>query len=97
MSLPEVEILLATYNGERFLREQIDSLLAQDYENIRVLARDDGSSDGTVEILQQYAERVPDRFQLMPASPATGPFASRMTTGLPCRIRKRPIAPAQRR
>ena len=72
MSLPEVEILLATYNGERFLREQIDSLLAQDYENIRVLARDDGSSDGTVEILQQYAERVPDRFQLMPASPATG-------------------------
>jgi glycosyltransferase involved in cell wall biosynthesis len=72
MSLPEVEILLATYNGARFLREQIDSLLAQDYENIRVLARDDGSSDGTVEILQQYAERVPDGFQLMPASPATG-------------------------
>ena len=72
MSLPEVEILLATYNGERFLREQIDSLLAQDYENIRVLARDDGSSDGTVEVLHQYAERFPDRFQLMSTSLATG-------------------------
>lgn len=70
--LPEVEILLATYNGDRYLREQLESLLAQDYPHIRVLARDDGSSDGTVEILQQYLERFPDRFHLMPASPATG-------------------------
>jgi Glycosyl transferase family 2 len=71
-SLPEVEVLLATYNGDRFLREQIDSILAQDYANIRVLARDDGSSDGTVEILSEYAERFPDRFRVMPASAATG-------------------------
>jgi glycosyltransferase involved in cell wall biosynthesis len=43
-----VEVLLATYNDERFLREQIDSILAQDYVNLRVLARDVGSSDATV-------------------------------------------------
>lgn len=71
-SLPEVEVLLATYNGARFLREQIDSILAQDYGNIRVLARDDGSSDGTVEILAQYAARFPDRFRVMPLGVATG-------------------------
>ena len=71
-SLPEVEVLLATYNGARFLREQIDSILAQDYGNIRVLARDDGSSDETVEILAQYAARFPGRFQVMPVGVATG-------------------------
>ena len=73
MSVPsEVEVLLATFAGERFLREQIDSILAQDYENLRVLARDDGSSDGTVEILREYEERFPARFRLMPPGPPTG-------------------------
>jgi glycosyltransferase involved in cell wall biosynthesis len=71
-SPPEVEVLLATYNGARFLREQLDSIIAQDYGNIRVLARDDGSSDGTVEILDQYAKRFPSCFQVIPASAPTG-------------------------
>lgn len=71
-SAPEVEVLLATYNGERFLREQIDSILAQDYTNLRILARDDGSSDGTVAILEEYALRFPDRIRVMPAGEATG-------------------------
>jgi glycosyltransferase involved in cell wall biosynthesis len=69
---PIVEVLLATYNGERFLREQIDSILMQDYVNLRVLARDDGSSDATVSILNEYAERLPIRFRVMPSSPGTG-------------------------
>lgn len=67
-----VEVLLATYNGERFLREQIDSILIQDYVNLRVLARDDGSSDATVSILNEYAERLPNRFRIMPSTPGTG-------------------------
>jgi len=76
-----VEVLLATYNGARFLREQIDSILTQsmapsipgqDDADLRVLARDDGSSDGTVEILNEYAERFPGRFQLLPPGPASG-------------------------
>lgn len=61
----EVEVLLATCNGERFLREQIDSILGQDYEHLRVLARDDGSSDRTPEILLEYATRFPDRFNVL--------------------------------
>ena len=68
----EIEVLLATYNGERFLREQVDSILTQDHVNVRILARDDGSSDETVQILNEYAERYPARFQVMPPSPATG-------------------------
>ncbi len=69
---PEVEVLLATYNGERFLREQIDSILAQDYAHLRVLARDDGSSDATISILNEYAEKLPNRFRVVPPGPATG-------------------------
>jgi glycosyltransferase involved in cell wall biosynthesis len=69
---PEVEVLLATYNGERFLRAQVDSILSQDYENLRVLARDDGSSDGTTAILKEYERRFPDRFHTVPPGAPTG-------------------------
>jgi len=71
-SSSEVEILLATYNGDRFLREQIDSILMQDYADIRILARDDGSTDRTLEILSEYVARFPDRFRLLPSMPPTG-------------------------
>ena len=63
---------MATFNGERFLREQIDSILAQDYEHLRVLARDDGSSDATAKILAEYAERLPGRFRVIPSDFASG-------------------------
>jgi len=69
---PPVEVLLATYNGERFLREQIDSILLQDYKNLRVLARDDGSNDSTTAILKEYEHRFPDRFRTMPPGAPTG-------------------------
>jgi glycosyltransferase involved in cell wall biosynthesis len=69
---PVVEVLLATYNGARFLREQIDSILTQDYARLRILARDDGSTDETANVLNEYAERFPERFRVMPLSPATG-------------------------
>ena len=66
-----VQVLLATYNGERFLREQVDSLLAQTYQPLTILARDDGSSDGTVAILEDYAARFPQRFVVLaPGAPS---------------------------
>ena len=49
-----VTIVLSTYNGDRYLQEQIDSLISQTYKNIKILIRDDGSTDGTHEILKQY-------------------------------------------
>ena len=50
-SNPKVNILLSTYNGEKYLSEQLDSLLAQTYPNITICIRDDGSKDNTLSIL----------------------------------------------
>lgn len=52
-----VNVLISTYNGEKYIREQIDSVLAQTWPNIRIYVRDDGSSDGTMEILREYAKK----------------------------------------
>ena len=72
-AMPVIEVVLATYNGERFLREQIESILAQTYPAVTVLASDDGSRDGTVAILREYAERLPDRFRLLDGPPTGHP------------------------
>ena len=61
----KIDILLATYNGARFLREQIGSLLAQTHREWRVIARDDGSSDDSPEILDAYAQAHPERFLII--------------------------------
>lgn len=52
-----VAVLMATYNSERYMRIQIDSILAQKDVNVCLLVRDDGSTDGTVDILRDYASR----------------------------------------
>jgi glycosyltransferase involved in cell wall biosynthesis len=51
-----VEVLLSTYNGERHLREQVDSILAQRGVDVRLVVRDDESRDGTLEVLASYAD-----------------------------------------
>lgn len=53
--MPLVSIVLATYNGERFLREQLDSLILQTYKNLEIIAIDDCSTDNTLKILNEYA------------------------------------------
>ena len=53
----KVAILLSTYNGEKYLREQIDSILNQTYTNFELIVRDDGSKDKTVEIIKEYIEK----------------------------------------
>ncbi len=52
----DVDILLATYNGEKFLKEQIDSILNQTYPHFNLLIRDDGSTDRTLEIIKSYED-----------------------------------------
>ena len=56
----QIDILLATYNGEKYVKEQIESILNQNYKNIRLIISDDCSKDGTRKILKQYEnnERV---------------------------------------
>lgn len=53
--MKSVQVLLSTYNGEQYIKEQLDSILNQDYSNITILIRDDGSKDKTVSILDEYA------------------------------------------
>ena len=55
-----VAVVMSTYNGERFLREQLDSILRQEGVRVRLFVRDDGSRDGTAAILAEYAAAWPD-------------------------------------
>ena len=55
-STPLISIAMATYNGEKYLKEQLDSIYAQTYKNIEVIVTDDCSTDKTVEILEEYVK-----------------------------------------
>lgn len=62
-----IDVLLASYNGERHLRQQLDSVLAQQGVDLCIYVRDDGSSDATPALLRSYAERFPDKVVLVSA------------------------------
>ena len=63
-STPSVSIVLATYNRRDWLRLAIDSVLEQDYHDLELLVMDDGSTDGTPDLLREYQQRHPaDRFR----------------------------------
>ena len=53
----KIDILLPTYNGEKYIKEQIDSILNQTYKNIKLIIADDCSTDNTVEILKEYESK----------------------------------------
>ncbi len=57
MSAPLVSIALCTYNGANYLRQQLDSLVAQTYSNLEIVVVDDRSSDKTVALLREYTDR----------------------------------------
>ena len=56
-----VIVLLSTYNGEKYLIEQLDSILQQKDVNVTLLVRDDGSSDRTNEIIEDYQKIYPQK------------------------------------
>ncbi len=62
--MAQVLILMATYNGAKYLAQQMDSILAQSMPDWRLLVRDDGSTDGTVAMLEEYRARD-GRIQLL--------------------------------
>lgn len=65
----QVDILLGTYNGEKFLPELLNSIHCQCNRNWRILARDDGSADGTCEILDRYAAEHPSLIRVIEDPP----------------------------
>ena len=60
-----VAICMAVYNGEKFIRAQLDSIRAQSYTNWMLFVRDDGSSDQTVAIVKEYAEQYGNQIVLI--------------------------------
>lgn len=65
MSAVSVSVAMCTYNGERYLREQIDSVLSQSYRPSEIIVCDDGSTDRTPEILERYATRYPELMRVL--------------------------------
>lgn len=63
---PLAEILLATYNGEKYIGELLDSLIDQTYENILITVSDDCSTDTTMEIIGRYQDNHPGLFRIIP-------------------------------
>ena len=53
----KVAVLISTYNGEKYLEEQLNSILNQTYKNIEIVIRDDGSKDSTINIIKKYQEK----------------------------------------
>ena len=52
-----ISIVLPVYNGERFLRASIDSVVAQTYQNWELLVVDDCSTDSTADIVREYVQK----------------------------------------
>jgi len=62
MRRPLVSVIIPNYNGERFLRESINSVLRQTYTPIEVIVVDDGSTDNSKEIITSYKKRIKSYF-----------------------------------
>lgn len=64
-SQPLVSVMIITYNQKQFVRETVMSALLQDYESLEVIVSDDGSTDGTAEILDELTRDYPDRLKVI--------------------------------
>lgn len=73
-----VQILLSTYNGEKHLASQIESILAQDYQNWELWIRDDCSSDNTLQIIRSYLKSHPSKIKLKDSKENLGSTTSFM-------------------
>ncbi|SNS43596.1 Glycosyltransferase involved in cell wall bisynthesis [Anaerovirgula multivorans] len=62
---PLVSVAIITYNQEEYLKECIESVLAQDYDNIEIVVADDASQDGTQAMLKEYDKKYPEKFKLV--------------------------------
>ena len=62
---PLIKIIMATYNGEAYLSAQLDSILAQSYDNYQIIVSDDGSTDRTIDILADYINKHPGKVILL--------------------------------
>lgn len=76
---PHVAVLLCTFNGQSFLAAQLDSLKAQTFRNWRAWVSDDGSTDGTLDILRRYQHQWGNKRLTILQGPMRGPAANFMS------------------
>ena len=72
MTTPKVSVIVPIYNQLSFTRETVESVLAQDHQNIELVLSDDGSTDGTSEVLREYAAQEPERVKMVASDENTG-------------------------
>ncbi len=65
-----VDILLAVYNGEKYLKEQLNSIINQTYLEFNIIIRDDGSTDGSLDIIKEFAMLHPEKVTLVEGKPS---------------------------
>lgn len=82
---PSISVAMATYNGERFLPEMLESLAVQTLLPDEVVIRDDGSEDATVSLLHGFARRVPFRVEVMTGGPHLGHSQNAVVASRVCR------------
>jgi glycosyltransferase involved in cell wall biosynthesis len=76
-----VSVVIPTYNQKDYVRETFDSVLAQTYPNIEIIISDNGSNDGTAEIIEEYRSNYPEKVIAVSSSINTG-LASNFNRGL---------------
>lgn len=67
-SSKSISVVIATYNGAQYLREQLDSIIAQTYQPYEVIIQDDCSTDETVAIIQEYLPHLPIQLEINPVN-----------------------------
>lgn len=65
MKVPKVSVIVPVYNTEKYLEKCLDSLIFQTLEDVEIVIVNDGSTDGSKEILEKYKAKYPERIQLM--------------------------------
>ena len=63
--MARVHIMMATYNGEKFIKEQINSILKQTYTDWKLFISDDNSEDNTISIIEDFCKSDPDRIEII--------------------------------
>jgi len=79
--MPKISVILPVWNGEQYLAEAIDSVLAQDYANKELIVVDDGSTDNTSAIIEKYAPHIRSITQINSGLGASRNSAIRIATG----------------
>lgn len=77
--MDKVSIIVPIYNIEAYLRRCVDSLLAQDYDNIEIILIDDCSTDNSAEIAKEYAQKYPEKCKFVQREKNGGASAARNT------------------